>query len=173
MPRSSDEKLRAWATRCVSNEPGSCDAMSRQLQEGVARLYPDAIPKASLATVMIKGSHQDHKAVSLKWSDEEHPVIVDSTIGQFYKAGRDDGKPSIFVGSYAEWTAELSRLHNGATVEKYVGDDRASSIWAMLEEGPGDDAVKKEQLRHSGRVNKEIHEARVLSDRKGCGCTLF
>lgn len=171
MPRSSDEKLRTWAKRCVSNEPGSCDAMSRRLQETVVLLHPDAIPKASVKTVMIKGCHQDHKAVSLKWSDEEHPVIVDSTIGQFYKAGRDDERPPIFVGSYDEWTAELSRLHNGATVEKYVGDDRASSLWAMLEEGRGDDAVKKEQLRHSGRVNKEIHEARVLSGRRGC--TLF
>ncbi|HJW05543.1 MAG TPA: hypothetical protein VJ527_03520 [Rhodanobacter sp.] len=41
----------------------------------------------------------------------------------------------------------------------------------MLEEGPGDDAVKKEQWRHSGRVSKEIHEAKVLSGRRGC--TLF
>jgi len=49
--------------------------------------------------------------------------------------------------------------------------DRASSIWATLEEGPGDDAVKKEQWRHSGRVSKEIHEAKVLSGRRGC--TLF
>ncbi|WP_139350427.1 hypothetical protein [Rhodanobacter sp. B04] len=171
MPRSSDEKLRTWATRCISNEPGSCDAMSRRLQETVVRLYPDAIPVASLKTVMIKGCHQDHKAVSLRWSDEESPVMVDSTIGQFYKPGRDDEKPQIFIGSYAEWTAELSRLHNGATVEKYVGDDRASSIWATLEEGRGDSALKKEQLRHSGRVNKETHEAKVLA---GCGgCTLL
>lgn len=62
-------------------------------------------------------------------------------------------------------------LHSGAAVEKYLGDDRASSIWATLEEGCGDGALKEEQLRHSGRVNKETNEAKVLS---GCGgCTLF
>lgn len=98
-------------------------------------------------------------------------MIVDSTVGQFCRAGQDDGKPPIFVGSCGEWTAELSRLHNGATVEKYLGGDRASSLWAMLEEGQGDDAMKKEPLRHSGRVNQDIHEARVLSGR--LGCTLF
>ncbi len=41
----------------------------------------------------------------------------------------------------------------------------------MLEEGPGDDAVKKEQGRPPGRASKEIQEAKVLSGRRGC--TLF
>lgn len=168
MPRSSDEKLRVWAKPYISDVPGSCDAKSRRLQANVVLL--EGMPKASLKTVMIKGCHQDHKAVSLKWADEEHPVIVDSTIGQFYKAGRDDGKPAIFIGSYDEWTTELSLLHDNAVVEPFVGDDRASSLWAMLEEGREDGAQKKEQLRHSARVSKEKHEAKVLC---GGGCTLF
>ena len=170
MPRSTDEQLQVWAAPFVSSEPGSCDWAAKELSYRVVRLRATPTPKLVIETVMVKGAHQDHKAVSLTWSDEPEALMVDPTISQFYKAGRDDARPQIFIGSYTEWTAELSRLHDGAMVEKFVGNTSTSSIYATLEEESGASAVTREQRRHSsGRTNKEIHEAKVLRR----GCTLF
>ena len=102
VPRPPEGRLREILTEAVSQEPGSCDEATRT----AFKLLREAEGGAGhLGSVVLYWTHAHepdaHTAVRVHW--DEGVFVVDTSLGQF------SGALEVFVGSEAEWQAEIAR----------------------------------------------------------------
>lgn len=166
MARPDHAYIRAQALKFVSAERGSCDDVSKKLC--IAALFWSNAPRDCYPVhALIRCDYaQNHIAMAALWTGDadDNRLIVDPSIAQF------GGDPRVFIGTAAEWLAELGRLHNGAPAELDPGGHNFNKAW-MAEAKTA--AVHQEQ-RRSSHVSQDSHIADTVKKTKPCcGCVVM
>jgi len=169
MARPDHDYIHALALKFVSAERGSCDRVSDELCTA-ALFWSNAPRKCYPIHALVRGDYaQNHIAMAALWTGDadDNRLIVDPSIAQF------GGDPRVFIGTAAEWLAELSRLHSGAPAELDPGGRNFNSAW-MHELPEAKTAAVHQEQRRSSRVSQDSHMADTLKKTKPCcGCVVM
>jgi len=169
MARPDHDYIRAQALKFVSAERGSCDRVSDELC-AAARSWRNSPRRCYPIHALIRcGYAQNHIAMAALWAGDadDDRLIVDPSIAQF---GED---PRVFIGTAAEWLAELSRLHNGASAELDPAGRKFNSAW-LEELAQASTAAIQQEQRRSSRVSQDSHMADTVKKTKPCcGCVVM